>query len=1519
MEQQIRYCTTSDGVRIAYTIMGEGPPVIRVQGWFSHLEYEWKSQYWRPLVEVPASQHLQIRYDGRGVGLSDRQVSDFSLEAHVRDLEAVIDAAGIERFGLIGISQGGPRAITYAARHPERVTHLVLYGSYARPRPGGLNLETAEGQAQVEAMLTLMRHGWGSDSPAFRQMFTGLFMPDADSDSIREFNEMQRASTSGETAAALFAAMTEVDVTDLLPKVSAPTLVIHRKGDAIVPFERGRELATAIPGACFLPVEGNNHAILPHEPELLIIGAEIDNFTREVLKVEEERRQSAGIGLQTQSPSEKDLVGKVISHYRILEKLGEGGMGVVYKAEDTKLERTIALKFLSPQALGTEEEKIRFVREAKAAAALDHSSICHTYEIDEVEGQAFIAMAYVDGESLDKRIASGPLDHNDAMDIAIQLAGGLRHAHRRGIVHRDIKPQNIILTEEGQAKILDFGLAKLTGKTRLTKTATIMGTVSYMSPEQAHGEAAIDHRTDIWSLGVVMYEMLAGKQPFDAPSDAGLIHKIIYEEPEPLSSVHGGVPVALERAVKKTLQKNPEERYEDMEALISDLKLIRSGAAPVIVVEEKATPSIAVLPFADMSPQKDQEYFCDGISESIINELTQLSDLRVIARTSAFSFKGQNLDVREIGKKLNVGTVLEGSIQKAGDRVRVTAQLVNTNRGEHLWSEKYDRDMEDIFAIQDEISEAIVDKLKPALLGEDKAKIAKLQAIDIEAYNLYLKGRYFLNKLSAEGLQSAIECFKEVTGKAPDFAPAYAGLADAYIVLPFYGSFRPKQVFPLAKEAALKALTINEALAETHVALANIKTFYEFDWENSEKEFGRAIELNPGYAYAHFMFSTTLGIQKRFKEAFEEIYAALELDPLSLSATLALAELLIFDRRYDESIETSKKIIQMDPNWPISHIYLGQGYFFNGLYAEAIEEFNKEKAIGSANTIADVLIGSTYAKIGKEAETRKILNNLAEKSLEEYVAPSFFAGLHFALADFDEGFRWLERAYKERDPLLLYIKANPFNDIIRSDTRYHAILKKVGLAKPDATVPIIEPSPSIAVLPFVNMSADPEQEYFCDGLAEELINALTQIKDLHVVARTSAFSFKGQNLDVREIGKKLNVETVLEGSVRKAGNRLRITGQLVKVADGYHLWSDKYDREMEDIFAIQDEITLAIVDNLKPKLLGEEEARLAKRPTVDLEAYNLYLRGRHLWNKRTVEAIEKSHEYFKQAIAKDPNYAAAYAGLADYYLLLLAYSSRAPKQIIPKARDMALKALEIDDSLAEAHTSLAMIMHTYDWDWEAAEREFKYAVELNPGYTTARIWYSFLLSVRGRLDEARQETEKALELDPFSSAANRDHAMGLLNLGEYDRAIEILRKSVELDPHIGWLRISLGQAYWFKGMYEEALEEYKRASDISDYRDTQAEAFIGATYAFMGRQDEARKRLDQLLKRRETQYVSACQIAGVCFILGDIDQGFRWLEMACEERDYFLVQIVSSRYVHLLNLGADPRYAAILKKMNLDK
>jgi serine/threonine protein kinase len=487
------------------------------------------------------------------------------------------------------------------------------------------------------------------------------------------------------------------------------------------------------------------------------------------------------------------MIGKTVSHYKILEEIGRGGMGVVYKAKDTKLKRTVALKFLPPELIRDPEAKERFIHEAQAASALDHPNIGTIYEIDETaDGQTFIVMAYYEGETLKEKLEKGAIDFEEAYDIVILIASGLAEAHEKGIVHRDIKPSNVLITERGRVEIIDFGLAKLAEQTKITREGTTLGTVAYMSPEQTRGKE-VDHRTDIWSLGVILYETVIGQKPFKGDYDQAVIYSILNEEPTDIRKLRSDAPAAIEKIIKKALAKSPEKRYQKIEEFVADLRLVREKHVKKASAEQpfSGKHSIAVLPFVDMSPKKDQEYFCDGLSEELINALTHIKKLRVAARTSAFSFKGEKYDVREIGDKLNVDTVLEGSIRKAGERLRITAQLVSATDGYHLWSEKYDRNMEDIFAIQDEISLAIVDKLKIELLGDEAALLVKRGTDDLEAYDLYIKGRFFWEQ-RGKGIGKAVECFKRAVARDPNYAQAYAGLADSYNLLAFYG-FMPSR------------------------------------------------------------------------------------------------------------------------------------------------------------------------------------------------------------------------------------------------------------------------------------------------------------------------------------------------------------------------------------------------------------------------------------------------------------------------------------------------------------------------------------------------------------------------------------------------------------------------------------------------------------------------------------------------------------------------------------------------------
>jgi pimeloyl-ACP methyl ester carboxylesterase len=628
-EQQIRFFTSSDGVRVAFATAGDGPPLVKAANWLSHLEFDWNSPVWRHWILELARDHTLIRYDERGCGLSDWSAEEFSLDAWVRDLEAVVDGLGLERFPLLGISQGGPIAIAYTARHPERVSRLILYGSYSRGR-SHRDLTEFE-REEREVMLRMIAVGWGKDHAAFRQVFTSLFIPEASREQTHWFNELQRVSTTPENAVRIARTFDDLDARALAPRLELPTLVLHATGDLRVPFAEGRLLASLIPGARFVPLESRNHILLETEPAWPRFMREVRSFlgvspredrpvpvigTAQRQRIEELFDQAIELAPHDRSAllsqacgSDLDLrrevetllafaersgltgklaaavagartrvrPGQIVSHYEIVERLGGGGMGVVYKALDRHLQRFVALKFLPPYLGGEPELKLRFTQEAKAIASLDHPNLCTIFEVEETDdGQLFIVMPYYEGETLKQVIERGPVPLAQVMDSGVQMCAGLAHAHAAGVVHRDIKPANVVVTPGGKLKILDFGIAKVSDM-NLTRTGAVLGTLSYMSPEQACGDP-VDHRTDLWALGVVLYEMLTGRAPFSAESREALFFGILYRDPVRIDSLRPDVPSAVTSIVGRLLEKDPARRYSDAHA---------AGAA----LEESRLPS----------------------------------------------------------------------------------------------------------------------------------------------------------------------------------------------------------------------------------------------------------------------------------------------------------------------------------------------------------------------------------------------------------------------------------------------------------------------------------------------------------------------------------------------------------------------------------------------------------------------------------------------------------------------------------------------------------------------------------------------------------------------------------------------------------------------------------------------------------------------------------------------------------------------------------------------------------------
>lgn len=743
--------------------------------------------------------------------------------------------------------------------------------------------------------------------------------------------------------------------------------------------------------------------------------------------------------------------GNIIGHFHIERELGRGGMGVVYLAHDTRLDRLVAIKSLPQELMADPKVGLRLKHEAKLLASLNHPNIATIYEeFEGAEHVTYLVLEYVPGQTLAEHIKTSRLTLHETLTIAYQIAAALAAAHEHGVIHRDLKPGNIKIRPDGTVKVLDFGLAKLMEdetqslQSTVTQPGRLIGTPAYMSPEQAEG-GPVDWRTDIWSLGVVIHEMLTGELPFKSNTQHAMIHSILCDAPERLSRVRSDAPVGLEQLLLKMMQKDRLGRPENMKAVTEELESIKRHLTTSLT-SSKRSLSIAVLPFEDMSPHKDQEYFCDGMAEELINALTQIRNLRVIARTSAFFYKGKHVNVRDIGRELNVETLLEGSVRKAGNRLRITAQLIDAAGGHHLWSERYDRDLDNVFAIQDEITLAIVDKLKPRLLSDTKVQVAKRQSVEFDVYDLYLKGLYFRTKGTEETVHRAIECFEQAIEKDSTYALAYAGLAVAYGFLPIYCHSPSTEVIPKATNMALRAIEIDETLSEAYAALGFIKTWYDWDWTGAEKSFQRAIELNPGLSMSHNWYSFNLLFKGRIDEAVEEMEKALQLDPLSVAINRNFSMVCFCARQYDRSLDASRRTLELDPSSMFAHLHRGEAYVGKSMYEEALAEFQNEMEVSKgSHGWAETLSAYVYIQMGNPAKAKEEQDNLLERSKRQYVSPFVVACSHFVLGQYDEGFKWANKAYEECDPWLHYLKILPMLESIRLDPRYIDLLKKVNL------------------------------------------------------------------------------------------------------------------------------------------------------------------------------------------------------------------------------------------------------------------------------------------------------------------------------------------------------------------------------------------------------------------------------------------------------------------------------------------
>ncbi|MDP1675265.1 MAG: protein kinase [Bacteroidota bacterium] len=784
------------------------------------------------------------------------------------------------------------------------------------------------------------------------------------------------------------------------------------------------------------------------------------------------------------------MVGQVISHYKILEKLGEGGMGIVYKAQDTKLDRFVALKFLPVHLAQSELDKSRLLQEAKAAASLNHPNVCSVIDIQEFDGRQFIVMEYVEGSTLREKLPIQKVQ--DGLQYAIQIGEALQAAHAKGIVHRDVKSENIMLSSDGRIKVMDFGLAKLKGSLKLTRTSSTVGTLAYMAPEQLHG-GDVDARSDIFSYGVVLFEIFTGRFPFRGEHEAALMYSIVNEEPESVLKYREDLNPELDRIIIRTLEKDPADRYQHIDDMVSELRRLQKGSSRIVrpdqmeksrtsqtinvpLVSSKKinlknwiavasiavlivavwalflnTPgqkitSIAVLSFQNNSSTADNEYLSDGLTESLIFRLSQLPNLKVSPTSSVFRYKGKDADPITIGSELGVQAVMSGRIVQRGENLTISVELVDVRNNNLLWGEKYERTLSDLLSTQREIAGEIVQKLQLKLSGEEQKTFAKHYTESNEAYQLYLRGQHHFAKRTKEDILRGIEYFRQAIALDPNFALAYARIAEAYASIPAYPYLSPQEAFPKAKEAAQRALEIDPNLSEAHTQMAYVLAVYDWNWKDSEKEFKRALELDPASSAAHFRYSQMiLSTTGRMEEAIVEVKRAMEMEPLDVNIITNMVSIYTFAGQNGPALDLAKKAYELEPNFPPSRWALSQAYFVNGMYKE-MASISEEGL--KLNPKAQSLLrgaGIAYAKLGRRLEAEDVIRRFRAIEKTGYIMSCRLSAIYAALGETEMAFAELDKAFAHRDWDLFRIKVDPFMDPLRSDPRFNILLKKIGL------------------------------------------------------------------------------------------------------------------------------------------------------------------------------------------------------------------------------------------------------------------------------------------------------------------------------------------------------------------------------------------------------------------------------------------------------------------------------------------
>ena len=1182
-------------------------------------------------------------------------------------------------------------------------------------------------------------------------------------------------------------------------------------------------------------------------------------------------------------------------------------MGDVYLAQDTKLDRRVALKLL-PQEFAADADRMRrFVLEAKSASALNHPNIITIYEIGETDGTNFIATEYIEGKTLNDRES---LSLIAALDVATQIVSALNAAHCAGIIHRDIKPENVIIRPDGVVKILDFGIAKLSGPGAVadglnqgtdpeavtavksgTSTGTIIGTASYMSPEQARGKA-IDARSDIFSFGVVLYEMLTRTKPFGGENAMDVIGAIIADEPTPLIQLRPSLPREIDRIVNRALRKNLGERYQSANELLVDLKgiqkrlefeaeLERTGSpdqpfeAPTQIVRAEATApteprnSIAVLPFANMSNDPENEYFCDGLAEELLNALAKIDDLKVAARSSSFSFKDKNANVSAIGRALSVNTVLEGSVRKSGDRVRITVQLINAADGYHVWSERYDRQIQDIFDVQDEITLAVVNALKVRLLGEEKEALLKRYTNNAEAYQIYLRGRFFFYKRTPEGFRKAIAYFEQAIDLDPEYALAHSGLADCHTFLGFYEIVRPSEALEKVRSAAYRSVELDDKLAETRTSIALFKMLYEWSFHGSLGEFEEAIRINPKYALAHHLYSASLVVLGLNQAAIGAESRATELEPFTAIFGASLGWWHYLGHRFEEAVAQALRTIEIAPNHFFAHWVLGVTYGQKARYEEAIEELQKAARLTDGNQHINADLARIYAQMGRQHEARRILDDLIAQSAHHYISAVNLAKVFVGLGDNERALEFLKKACDERAVRLPYFLPDPCLDELRSDPRFQSIRRRVGLPEEVAAKKAFEVDTAL----FNSAKKDSDGENLARRQPNGIGNEISFVED---VAGTS-----GPNPGT--------TNSTPESLARTSPRNIVVIALLLFVLagigiPGYWFFRNHSTKQIEsiavmpfvndsgnaDVEYLSDGMTETLISSLSnlpnlnvkarssvfrykgkeidAKTIGKElnvpailNGRVTQRGdqlTLSLELIDAQTENviwSEQYNRRQSDLVSLQSEIARDVSSKlrtklsgadEQKLAKTYTTNSEAYKLYLQgrfYWNKREEKDFRKAIEYFNQAIALDGNYALAYAGLAdtyALLATFGFmpstEGVRKAREFaRQAVSLDGGLGEPHTTLGYLsLTFDYDLAGSEREFRRAIELNPNYATAHQWYGEMLLNAGRFDEASAEYRRALEIEPLSLPINWDFGRFLYMSRRYDESMTQHKKTIEL---------------------------------------------------------------------------------------------------------